>query len=95
MLLLVGGPLGIAASLLGLTIFLASCFGFEGALMFSILPLLLGAVGLIMTLVGSIVRRGNIEDTQVLAGLMCNLLAIIGALLEFSAWKGWAIFYKS
>lgn len=95
MLLLVGGPLGIAASLLGVGIFVASCFGFEGALMFSLLPLILGSVGLCMTAVGSVVRRGNVEDTQVLAGLLCNLLAIIGALLEFAAWNHWAILPKA
>ena len=89
----VGGALGIAACLLGLAIFVFACFGFEASLKFSLLPLILGSVGLILTVVGALIRHTGVEETHILAALFINVFAIVGALLEVAAWQRWTILH--
>jgi len=93
-MLVVGAVLGISASLVGLSIFIAGCFGLA-SFMFSPLPLLLGLVGLILTIVGATTRKGRIEDAQILASMFVNFIAIVGALLELAAWNGWTVLPKA
>ena len=89
--ILVGGGMGIAGAFLGLIIFLAACFGFEGAFLFSPLPFLLGAIGLVVCIVGAVTGKGNIEDTQVLGVMFVCLFGIVGGLLEMSVRYGWHV----
>jgi len=89
--ILVGGGMGIAGAFLGLIIFLAACFGLEGSFLFSPLPFVLGAVGLIVCIVGAITGKGNIEDTQILGVMFVCLFGIVGGLLEMSVRYHWSI----
>jgi hypothetical protein len=89
--ILVGGGMGIAGAFLGLIIFLAACFGFEGAFLFSPLPFLLGAIGLVVCIVGAVTGKGSIEDTQVLGVMFVCLFGIVGGLLEMSVRYGWHV----
>src|SRR2546423_11247291 len=88
----VGGALGIAACFIGLAIFLVACAGFGAVFMLSIIPLILGAVGFVLSIVGPNVQKGaHIEDTAVFAAIFLNLLGIVGALMLMSVWLGWKI----
>ena len=91
----VGGGLGIVACFLGLAIFVSGCFGFEAAFIFSLLPLVLAAAGMVLTIIGALLRQGSYVDTQVLASLLVNFVGIIGALLEVSVWMHWTILPKA
>jgi hypothetical protein len=82
----VGGGMGIAGGILGLLIFFAACFGFEAAFMFSPIVILLGTVGILLTIVGGVRKHPGVEDTSVLAALMINFVVIVGALLLMAAW---------
>jgi hypothetical protein len=90
-----GGGLGIAGSCVGLAVFVAMCFGFGRASVLSIVPLGLGTVGLILSLVGAWTQKDRIsEDTHVLQALFVNAISIIGALLQMAVWFNWPIFLK-
>ncbi len=92
-LLRIGGGLGIAGSVVGLLIMLAACFGYERAIALSIIPVLLGAVGFVLSLVGALSQRAMIsEDTHVMQALFVSVISVIGGLVEMAAWRGWAIF---
>ena len=63
--------------------------------MLSMLPVILGAVGLILGVYGAMRQKDlGIEDTQVLSALFLGLLAILGGLLEMAAWLNWTILPK-
>lgn len=88
----VGGALGIAATFIGLAIFLGACAGINAVLTLSILPLLLSAPGLALTFIGGNTQHDpNVPDTHVLASIFINIAGIAGALLLISAWMGWKI----
>lgn len=88
-----GGALGIAAACMGLAIFLFTCAGFGAALNFSLIPLLLAAPGLILSIVGGVQsNRKPVPDTHVLAAVFVNVFALIGAVVEVAAWAGWRFF---
>ncbi|MGH7213289.1 MAG: hypothetical protein ACREIT_00700 [Tepidisphaeraceae bacterium] len=87
-----GGALSIAGCLIGLAIFLGACAGYWAAMTLSILPLALGLIGFILTIVGGIFQKDAIEDTHVLAGIFIGLMAIIGGLVELAAWNGASLF---
>ena len=89
--ILVGGGMGVAGAFLGLAIFLIACFGFEGSFLFSPLPLVLGAVGMVVCIVGAISGKGSLEDTQVLGAMFVCLFGIVGGLLEMSVRFHWHI----
>ena len=89
--IMVGGGMGIAGAFLGLIIFLAACFGLEGAFLFSPLPFILGLVGLVVCIFGAVTGKGAIEDTQVLGVMFICLFGIVGGLLEMSARYHWHI----
>jgi hypothetical protein len=92
-LLYLGGGLGISACFIGLIIFLVACAGFNAVFMLSILPLILGAVGLVLSVAGPIVQKQiHVDDPSVFAAIFLNVLGIVGALLLMSAWLGWKIF---
>ena len=90
-----GGGLGIAASAVGLLVMLAACAGFDKALVLSVIPVLLGAAGLVLSLWGAFGEKDLIaEDTHVLQALFVGAIGVIGGLLEMTAWLGWPIFPK-
>lgn len=88
-----GGALGIAASIVGLLILLAGCAGLNKAVVFSIIPVVLAAPGLVLTLVGAISQKNMVsEDTHVLLAVFTNACGLIGGLVEMAVWRGWPIF---
>lgn len=91
----VGGGMGIAGGILGLLIFFAACFGFEAAFMFSPIALLLGSVGIILTIVGGVRKHPGIEDTGILAAMMVNFVVIVGGLLLMAAWLRYDVLPRS
>src|SRR5438034_7881991 len=89
-----GGSLGIAACAIGMAIFMGACVGFEKSFALSPIPLLMGAAGLVITVVGGVRRHGGVEQTPIVAGLFLNVFALVGGLLEIALWQNWAIFYQ-
>jgi hypothetical protein len=89
-----GGALGIAASFVGLALFLAGCAGFDAAFKgMSLIPFGLGLVGLVLTIIGAIIEKERItEDTHVLGALFPCICGILGGLLEMTIWLGWRLF---
>jgi hypothetical protein len=91
-LLYLGGGLGIAACIIGLIIFFTGCAGFNAVFMLSILPLLLGGFGLVLSVLGPTVQKQiHVDDPNVFAALFLNVLGIVGGLLLMSVWMGWKI----
>ena len=91
----VGGGLGIAACLVGLMIFFTAYAGFSAAFMFSIVPLILGAIGLVLSIVGPMTQKSvHVDDSGVFAAIFLNLLGVIGGLLLMSVWLNWQLFAK-
>jgi hypothetical protein len=90
----IGGGIGIAASCIGLAIFLAACAGASAVFYLSFIPLLLGLIGLIITVAGGLLKKNHgMEDTQVLAAIFICVFGIIGGLLEVAVWQGWPIIF--
>jgi len=89
----VGGGLGLAACIIGLAIFLASCAGIDAALQLSFLPVVLGVPGIILAILGAIFQD-NPEDTHVLGAIFPCSLGLIGGLVEMAAWLHWIVFAK-
>ena len=87
----VGAGLGIAGFSIGLLVFLAACFGFGAALVMSPLPIVMGAVGFALTIVGG-VSDPHLDGSSVAASLFICVAAMVGGLLELSAWQGWRVF---
>lgn len=90
-LLQLGGGLSIAGCCVGLLIFFGACFGFGASLTLSPLPLIMGSIGLVVTVVGGVMDK-HAEGPTVAAGLFISLASIVGALLEMAAWLNWKIF---
>jgi len=89
----VGGALAIAGACIGLAIFVAGCFGFGAAFALAMIPTLLGALGLILTIVGVATQRPiGVEDTHALAALFLSLAVLAGGLLQVCIWLGKPIF---
>jgi len=78
----VGGVLGMAATFIGVGIFVLGCFGFSAAFYLSPIPLALGAIGLVLSLSGLVTKSVAGEDTHVVAALFINAACILGGLLE-------------
>lgn len=92
-----GGSLGVAASAVGLLIFVVGCFGFGAVFkVLPFVPLLLSVPGLVLSILGATIKRtpGD-EDTHVMQALFVNAIGIIGALVELSVGLGWTMFYPS
>lgn len=81
-----GGSLGIASAFIGLAIFLGA-MGFNGALVLSILPLLLGGIGMVVTVFGSVMHTPTGEDeTAPIAAMFCCLFGLIFGAIEWYLW---------
>jgi hypothetical protein len=87
-----GGMIGIAACSLGIAIFLAGCAGFAQAFQFGFLPLIASAAGLIVTILGGVIRKGGVEQTGIVASLFVNVFALVGGLLLFALSRGAPLF---
>jgi hypothetical protein len=87
------GFLGIAGSALGICALLAGCAGFGGALAVSPVLVGLGALGLLLTLIGALTQHRQIgEDTHVLQAVFICAMCLIGGVLEMAVWREWPIF---
>jgi hypothetical protein len=86
-----GGGLAIGACCIGLLILFACCAGFSAALMLSVLPVIFGSIGFILTIVGGVTQPGRMDDTQVLSAVFISVMAILGGLLEMGAWLNWTM----
>ena len=89
------GMIGVAASCLGVASFVLGCAGFDRGFALYWVPMIAGGLGLLMTIVGGILRHGGVEDTPIVAALFVNLFAVVGGLLECALWRGWDIFYRA
>jgi hypothetical protein len=87
-----GALLGVVACFAGLVIFLAGCAGFGLAFKVSWLPLIAGGAGLLLTVVGGIIRRSGVENTNLLASLLVNVFGIVGGIFEWAFAHGSTIF---
>src|SRR5690348_11411472 len=78
-----GGGLAIGACCIGFLVFFVACAGFGAVLMLSPLPVILGAIGFVLAIVGGVMQKSSrIEDTQILAAIFISVFAIVGGLLE-------------
>lgn len=83
----IGGSLGIAGTCIATAIFLAGIFRQDAAFMLSILPVILGGVGMFLSIGGSICHPcSGDEDTQPLAALFVSLMSLIFGSLELWAY---------
>jgi hypothetical protein len=88
-----GGGLAIAGTLIGTAIFLLGCFGFGASFTLALIPVGLGAAGLVLVIVGGFFQHPvGVEDTHVLAGLLLSIAVICGGLLEVAIWLNIPIF---
>lgn len=94
-LLRLGGALGFAGSCVGIAVLLLSCAGISRAVVMSFIPILLGGVGFILSIVGANTEKPQIgkDDTHVMAALFPCCMAIIGGLAEMAVWRGWTTFH--
>jgi hypothetical protein len=90
-----GGVLGLGACAVGMGVFLLACLGFDVGFALWWVPVILGAVGMVATILGGVLAHGGVEHTAIVAGLFCNLFALVGGLLECALWKGWDIFHRA
>ena len=90
-----GGLLGLTACFIGLAIFLAGCAGFGWGFKLAWLPLILAGAGLLLTVLGGIIRRGGVEQTNLLASVLVNVFGIVGGIFEWAFANGSTIFYTA
>ncbi|HWE92768.1 MAG TPA: hypothetical protein VG269_02235 [Tepidisphaeraceae bacterium] len=85
-----GGSLGLAGCCVGLLVFLVGCAGFNAAMGFSPIPLILGAAGILLSLAGGFTEHEHLpEDTAVLSAVFTSALSLIGGAAEVSVWLAW------
>jgi len=89
------GMIGLAGCLVGLSIFTIGCHGVEKAFALNILPLLMGAAGMVLTVIAGAFQRGGPENTPILASIFLNLFAMIGGFLERAVAEDWPIFPRA
>ena len=87
-----GGLLGIVGCVLGLGILFVGCAGYNVALKAAPGAIGLGALGILITLLGAFFQHRRIgEDTHVLQALFACLLSVIGGVLELAMYMKWPI----
>jgi hypothetical protein len=87
-----GGLLGIAGTLAGLIILVVGCAGYSKAMAVGPIVAGVGALGLVVVLIGAFTQRRRIgEDTHVLQALFACLLSLIGGVLETAVHMKWPI----
>ena len=90
-----GGGLGIAGTLLGFAIFFGTCAGLSATFFLSPLCVILGAVGLVLAIVGGVAQQDlHLPDPSVLAAIFLSVFSLVGGLLLMAGWLGWTIFPK-
>ena len=88
----IGGALGMAGAFIGTAIFVLGCFGFGAAFALSLIPTILGAVGLVLTMCGIFYKRIAGEDTHVVAAILVNIAVVTGGLMEMCIWLNKPLF---
>src|SRR4051812_32784686 len=78
----IGGVLGMAGTFIGTALFLLACFGFSASFYLAPIPLILGTIGLVLTLCGMFFKTVAAEDSHVVAALLVNLAVIVGSMME-------------
>jgi hypothetical protein len=87
-----GGLLGIIGCVLGLGILFVGCAGYSVALKAAPGAIGLGALGIVIALLGALFQHRRIgEDTHVLQALFACLLAVLGGVLELAMYMKWPI----
>jgi hypothetical protein len=81
----VGGGLGMAGVTIGMLILVSCCFGFGFALVFSFLPVVMGLIGFVLSIIGGFGGH-DVESSHVAAGIFINFAAIAGGAMEMYAW---------
>ncbi len=94
-LLRMGGTIGFAAATIGILLFLIGCAGYGAAFRLSMIPVGLGAFGLVLSLVAGLTARNRLSDgTQVLAGVFTGVLGLLSGLCEMAIWLNWQMLGK-
>ena len=90
----VGGGLAIAGTIIGTFIFVFGCFGFGAAFALALIPTILGAAGLVLTIVGGLTQphAAGVEDTHILASILLSIAVLCGGLIEVAIWRNIPIF---
>jgi hypothetical protein len=88
----IGGALGLAGAFIGTAIFVMGCFGLQAAFTLSLIPTILGAVGLVLTFCGIFYKRIVGDDPHVVAALLINLAVLVGGLMEMCIWLNKPLF---
>jgi len=83
-----GGGLGIAGCSIGLLVLLSACFGFNFALLMGFVPLAMGAVGLVLAIIGGFSDK-HAESSHVAAAIFINFASLAGGALVLWAWQHW------
>jgi hypothetical protein len=87
-----GGLLGIIGCILGLGILFVGCAGYNIALKAAPGAIGLGALGVVITLLGTFFQHRRLgEDTHVLQAMFACLLSVIGGVLELAMYMKWPI----
>jgi hypothetical protein len=77
---------------LGLAILIIGCAGYSAALIAAPGAVGLGALGIVIALIGGFFQRRRIgEDTHVLQALFVCVLSVIGGMLELAMYMKWPI----
>jgi hypothetical protein len=84
----IGGGLGIAGCCVGLLVLLSACFGFNFALLLGFIPVVMGAVGFVLAVVGGFADK-HAEGSHVAAALFINVAALAGGAMILWAWQHW------
>jgi hypothetical protein len=91
-LLRLAGGLGVGGVVTAILVTLAACGGIDGALVFGLAPVLLGAADIAVVAV-SLTRSRTEPDSLVLAAFFTAALALTGGLLQIAVWRHWPILY--
>jgi hypothetical protein len=85
----IGGSLGIAATFIAVAVFVVACFRLEAVLILSPLPLLLGAVGLVLSVIGGVIRKHvHDEETQPIAAMFACITGVVLGTVELWIYIG-------
>ena len=92
-LLRVAGGLALAGVLLGLSLLILTCCGFDAALYFSPAILVLSFAGGILTILAA-KHSPSTETGPILASFFLATLALLGGVLELAVWLQWPILFS-
>lgn len=87
-----GGSIGIASAFIGLAIFLVGLVGIHPVFMLSILPILLGGIGMVVTVIGAVMHTpGGADETTPISAIFCCMFGLIFGAIEWYIWSSFAV----